>query len=299
MPSYLPLAYGSPAVDLVPLADCPPTDVVGDDRPQGSGACDAGSYESPLTAFTLGSTGAPGTAVPGTAVTYTLKAANGSSTTPQHAVITDTLPSGATLSSANVVVAGGASQSCTGTTTIVCAAGALRRGEQAVATITAVLNTPGANTNSATVASELPDVNDALGAATTTTVVSGGATAKQVISRLALSPSRWREGSTVRVRFSATVPGRARFTVTRSESGVISHGRCDAPPRKRKHGAKACTRAVKVGTISLIAVVGVNRDRLPARIDGHTLKPAKYHLTLGSLKASFTVLPPAKKRHRH
>jgi uncharacterized repeat protein (TIGR01451 family) len=173
-PNIEPLGYGSPAVDAVPLSSCQASDEDGDPRPAGT-LCDAGAYESPLTKFGIAVTGAPATAVAGTAVTYTVTAENASATTPQSAVITDTLPAGATLSSATVSVGGAAAVGCSGTTTVSCPVGALRRGEQAVATITAVLESAGTDTDTASVTSELPDADDADDTATAGTVVSAAA----------------------------------------------------------------------------------------------------------------------------
>lgn len=107
--------------------------------------------------------GSPASVTQGQNVTYTMGVTNNGPNPATGVTVTDTLPAGATMVSA--------SAGCTGTTTVTCALGDMANGASSTATITARMDQVGTLTNTAKVASGVPDTNAANDQASATTTV--------------------------------------------------------------------------------------------------------------------------------
>jgi len=82
-----------------------------------------------------------------------------------------------------------------------------------------------------------------------------------------------------RVSYRDSESAKTTFTVTRRTRGVKKGAKCRAAPRHPKHGAKRCTRFVKVGSFTHADVLGANRFRFTGRLHHHKLRPGSYRLT--------------------
>lgn len=107
-----------------------------------------------------------------TDLTYTITVANGGANTASSVVLTDTVPSGATLQSVTP-----SQGTCSGTTTLTCNLGDIANGGTATVTIVVRPTQAGTATNTASVSSNTPDPTGANNQATSTTTVNaaGGA----------------------------------------------------------------------------------------------------------------------------
>ncbi len=127
----------------------------------------------------LTKTDAPDPVAPGQDLTYTLSATNNGPSTATNVSVTDPLPAGVTFVSAT--------PSCTGTTTLTCALGAIAPGASVPLTITGTVATTVTSgttlTNSATVTRTEPDPNPANDTATATTRVDGTVRADLAITK--------------------------------------------------------------------------------------------------------------------
>jgi uncharacterized repeat protein (TIGR01451 family) len=164
-------------------------------------------------------------------LTYTITVTNNSSfNTATNAVVSDTLPPGATFKSS------GASQgSCSGQATVQCSLGSIAAGATATATIVVTPTTGGARSNTATVSASTPDPAPANNSATATSTVSGsggdttapaitlgGKRAQDVDKLLVLVRSN--ENATVRGRAGVGLPGPARVVRSRTARADVSAG---------------------------------------------------------------------------
>lgn len=107
--------------------------------------------------------GSPAGVTQGQNVTYTMGVTNSGPNPATGVTVTDTLPAGATMVSA--------SAGCTGTTTVTYALGDMANGASSTVTITARMDQVGTLTNTAKVASGVPDTNAANDQASATTTV--------------------------------------------------------------------------------------------------------------------------------
>lgn len=165
------LQPGSPAIDHGATIASITTDQRGGPRPQPpGGAYDIGAYEaSAVIDMGITKSGSPDPVNVGQPLTYTLKATNdGPTTDPGFAVaVTDTLPGGVTFQSASA--SQGSCSSSSGKVT--CNIGTVNEGATVTITIVVIPQTPGAITNTASVASSALDPNPANDSASTTTHV--------------------------------------------------------------------------------------------------------------------------------
>ena len=110
--------------------------------------------------------GAPDSVCPGQPVTYTLNVSNAGPADAVSLSVTDTLPAGASLTSAS-----GPGWSCTGTTTVTCTRASLAVGAApAISVVVTAPSSPGTATNAASVSSSSsdPNLNDNSADASTT-----------------------------------------------------------------------------------------------------------------------------------
>jgi len=114
--------------------------------------------------------GSPDPVSPGGVLTYSIGVANAGPDAAQQTILTDPLPAGVTL-----LAVSPSQGSCSGTTTLTCDLGTLAPGDQTFVTIAVSANQLGVLTNTASVASALPDPNPGDNQATAVnTVQSGG-----------------------------------------------------------------------------------------------------------------------------
>jgi hypothetical protein len=99
------------------------------------------------------------------------------------------------------------------------------------------------------------------------------------------SVARTAHGTTV--TYTDTQAATTVFTVRRQAgSGVLSHGRCVAPPRRRPAQGRRCTRFSTVGSFSHGDTAGANRFRFTGRIRGRALRPGSYQLVSAPTNAA-------------
>jgi hypothetical protein len=81
------------------------------------------------------------------------------------------------------------------------------------------------------------------------------------------------------VSYTDTQAATTTFIVRRPlGSGVLSHGRCVAPPHGSARRGRRCTRVSTVGTFAHVDVAGPNRFRFTGRVRGRALQPGSYQL---------------------
>ncbi|MEW6583649.1 MAG: DUF11 domain-containing protein, partial [Actinomycetota bacterium] len=108
--------------------------------------------------------GNPAQITQGATVTYTMTVTNNGPNPATGVTVTDTLPAGATF-----VSSAASAGSCSGTAPVTCALGDMASGASATVTVVARGDQVGTLTNTATVASGVPDTNSANDTATATT----------------------------------------------------------------------------------------------------------------------------------
>jgi uncharacterized repeat protein (TIGR01451 family) len=136
-------------------------------------------------------------------ITYTIKAGNAGPSDASATTVTDTLPS-----QVGFVSATSTAGSCAGTSTVTCSLGTLANGASATITIVVNANAAGTATNTAKVASSLPDSNPANNTASTTTTI------VMPSLKLAVSPHSARAGQHRCYSFTATSGGAGVSGVT-------------------------------------------------------------------------------------
>ena len=128
----------------------------------------------------------------------------------------------------------------------------------------------------------------------------GGATPAPSDSQPVLSPAtfatlssgppviaRTAKGTTI--SYTDTQVARTTFVVRRpAGKGVLAHGKCVKPPRKRKGGSrgKSCTLYTIFGSFTHADTAGANRFRFSGRLGGRALKPGSYQLVSAPTNAS-------------
>jgi len=142
---------------------------------------------------------------------------------------------------------------------------------------------------------------------------------KDRLSRFSLRPKSFvpasRGGSVARVsrapgaivNYFGSQPAVTTFTIARIAQGR-GHGRRCVAPARRNRGARACTRALEVGSFAHRDAVGRNRFRFTGRIGHHRLPPGNYSLTASpqsaggvgrSVRKHFAILKPRPKKKKH
>jgi Tol biopolymer transport system component len=133
-----------------------------------------------------------------------------------------------------------------------------------------------------------------------------------VLSKVRLAPRRFRAGARVRPRTRRRPPTGARLRFTLSEAATVTVrvdallrgrrvGRRCAKPRAGKPG-RACTRAVRRGTLTLAGKAGANRFAFTGRVARKRLAAGRHRATVrardaagnrsGAKKRTFRVLRP-------
>lgn len=152
------LEPGSPAINAGDNASCPDTDQRGVERPQGAN-CDIGAYEFEFgpasTDVSITKTDSPDPASVGNVLTYTLTATNHGPATTAVVTLTDTLPVEVTFSS--VTPSQGTCGESEGNVT--CDLGNINMGDTATVVIEVIPNSAGIITNTASVQSDVFDLD--------------------------------------------------------------------------------------------------------------------------------------------
>ena len=107
-----------------------------------------------------------------------------------------------------------------------------------------------------------------------------------VFTNLRIEPSRFRASKGATIRYSDNVPATTTFTILALRPGIMRHGRCTKPARKR-HG-KRCVRRVRVARFVHGDQAGANSVALPTRIRGRRLAPGRYRLQASPAFAGLT-----------
>lgn len=141
--------------------------------------------EPPVADLSLSKTDSPDPVIAGSPLTYTITITNGGPNAALGVVMTDALPAGTSFVSA-IPTQG----TCSGSSTVTCNVGTLANG--ASTTIMIVVNTTAAGvlTNSATVVSDIADLNTANNSATTTTVVLSPSPRLSPLGKIAFATDR-------------------------------------------------------------------------------------------------------------
>ncbi len=328
-PTMLPGA-GSPVIDAGNEA-CPPQDQRGEPRPKpGAGPCDLGAVEvlSPAD-LSLKGRASSATVPVGGHIEYSLEVTNVSDDPAPGAAVEDVLPAGATLDAATDPAG-----SCTGTVKLECQLGTLAPRASVTVTVSATLTSAGIATDFAqalmsgtdstpadnqvslqvTVLGSTPVLGSPTGPSALARSSSAPSVVRPVISRLTISPARFRVGSTptaltstaraprgATISYSLNEPATVHIVLQRELSGRRQGGRCVAlspaerPPRKAR-----CTRVVVVGRLARAGVGGVNDVAFSGRVGSRKLAPGTYTATLTAtvagaststpVHASFTIL---------
>jgi hypothetical protein len=123
-----------------------------------------------------------------------------------------------------------------------------------------------------------------------------------VLGPVSLDHRTWRLGSVgMTISFRLSEPGRTTLAFSQARAGRRLNGRCVAPTRRNRH-RRACTRKVRIGSLSIDAHTGLNRVLFRGKLSNHkTLRPGRYTLTITTVDrtgmrsaprtASFKVLP--------
>lgn len=93
---------------------------------------------------------------------------------------------------------------------------------------------------------------------------------------VAKKPKPAKVGATVRYRDSQAAS--TTFAVTRTVKGIRSRGKCVAKPRRKKRGAKSCSRTQTLGAFTRSDRPGINAFRFRGRVAGHKLARGSYQL---------------------
>jgi len=89
------------------------------------------------------------------------------------------------------------------------------------------------------------------------------------------------------VTYSDTQAATTTFTVRHQLGrGVLSHGKCLAPPHRKAVHGKRCTRVSTVGSFAHVDVAGANRFRFTGRVRGRALAPGSYQLVSAPTNAA-------------
>ncbi len=110
---------------------------------------------------------------------------------------------------------------------------------------------------------------------------------------------RARKATRAKVRLTLSRPAKVTVTIAVARKGVRRGSRCVAPPRKRRKGARACTRFVtRRGTRTVSLNSGPRSFTLTPRFAGRTLPAGSYRLDVVALDASGNRVGPVGARLR-
>jgi Domain of unknown function DUF11 len=245
-------------------------------------------------------------------VTYTLIAANNGPDQAGGVSVVDTLPSGATVVSAN-----GPAGPCTlGAGSVGCPAGTLASGATATFTIVARLQA-GRQTNSASIsspavdqaaafASDAGDTNPSNNTSSATVDVLPSATVDVIppsILSAQASPSTFRLGSLLprftrkrpvgtTISFTLSEPARAALIFSQTRPGRRIGKRCVAPKRNNQR-KRRCPRSVRVGSLTFSGHAGTNKVRFQGRLSrSKKLTPGRYTLTITATDSAGNAARP-------
>jgi hypothetical protein len=87
-------------------------------------------------------------------------------------------------------------------------------------------------------------------------------------------------------RYTLSEPATVAVRIEKPAAGVKKGRSCVKPPRKRKRGAKKCTRYVKAGTLTRNGAAGANALPFSGRIGSKALKPGKYRAVFAATDAA-------------
>ena len=128
---------------------------------------------------------------------------------------------------------------------------------------------------------------------------------RPVVSSLAQSASRWREGSALaRISRTGKTPPRGttfsfalneaatlKLSFTQPAAGRTVNAKCVAQTR-RNHSKHACKRTLTVGSFTLRGHIGVDRVRFEGRLSpAKKLKPGRYTLLLSASADGLSSTP--------
>jgi uncharacterized repeat protein (TIGR01451 family) len=141
--------------------------------------------EPPVANLSVTKTDSPDPVIAGSQLTYTITTTNGGPNAALGVVMTDALPAGTVL-----VTAIPTQGTCSGSSTVTCNLGTLANAASAVISIVVNTTAAGVLTNSATVASDIGDLNTANNTATATTVVLSPSPRLSPLGKIAFATDR-------------------------------------------------------------------------------------------------------------
>jgi uncharacterized repeat protein (TIGR01451 family) len=212
----------------------------------------------------------------GSDLTYTLAVKNNHTTNPAGDVnVVDPLPAGVTF------VSSAAGQgSCSGTTNVTCALGALGPGQSTSVTIVVRPTAAGPLSNTASVTTASSDTDTSNNSSTAaTTVAPPPPPPAPVLSAFKIKPSTFRASVGAIVSYGNTQSSTTTFKVYKRARGVKKGSRCVAPPKKKpKKKPKRCTRLLGRGSFVRHDVAGPVSFRFKPRFKGKRLPVGPYRL---------------------
>ncbi len=130
------------------------------------------------------------------------------------------------------------------------------------------------------------------------------ANVRPVVSKLSVTPKRFRVAKGTRIRFTLSEAATVRLTIERKAAGRKRGGKCVRPTRALR-SAKRCTRFVKVGTLTRRDLAAGKRSlRFSGRLGRKALSPGAYRVrvvatdSMGAKstprRSKFTVVAPAR-----
>jgi uncharacterized repeat protein (TIGR01451 family) len=219
----------------------------------------------------------------GSDLTFTLQVKNNHTANPAAAVnVTDTLPAGVTFVSSAT-----GQGTCSGTTDVVCALGALSAGQTTSVQIVVRPTASGPLSNTASVTTASSDTDTSNNSSSVSMDVAPGI---PVLTLFNLQPPTFvaaKSGPSVVaaastgtiVSYQNTQVSTTSFTALRATPGVKKGKACVAPPKKKpKKKPKSCTRYLSQGTFTHQDAGGAIRFRFTGRVKGKTLRPGRYRL---------------------
>ncbi len=264
------LLPGSPAIGKAIGATCPTTDQRGVAR--SASACDVGAFQTVPADLSV-AVAAPANTTRGDAIAYTITVTNNGPGPTGGVTLTEALPAGTSLYSIN------ASQgSCSGTSTLTCALGALEDGASATVQVTAIANTTGSLTDTASVTSTETDPNPANNSTSATTLVREFPTSTTTTTTTTTTPTtaptakpqattgKASEQTTTSLAFSGTINPEGSATTWRLAIGT-SKKKLERLTVKQSAGSGttplgvlAIIKGLKPGTRYYVEIVAVNAN---------------------------------------
>ena len=204
--------------------------------------------EVPVADLSLTKTDGPDPALVGSPLTYTITIMNGGPNAALGVTMTDELPAGVVLVAANSTQG-----ACSGSSTVTCDIGTLESGSSAAVTIIVTPITAGVLTNTASVGSNIADLNTTNNTATATTIV------------LAPSP---RLGPSGKIAFSTNRDGDFEiYSMNQDGSGqtnITNNPAHDCNPNWSSDGSKIAFQSDRDGNLEIYVINadGSNPTRL-------------------------------------